>query len=136
MEETLERASWLSRMTSRFTRQADDYYYEDGDYEHPAVGVSPQRGVPSYRISVRRQVETFDDAVEAADGLREGEQQILNLNFCPPQLREKIKDWMSGLGYAVDAHWVELGENIYLIAPNMAEINSSPASPGLAARRN
>ncbi|MBX3097446.1 MAG: cell division protein SepF [Fimbriimonadaceae bacterium] len=131
MEEIMERPGMLARIMTRFSRQ------DDGVYDEEAYGpISDARPGTVYRIAVRRQVETLDDAVEAADGLRKGEQQILNLNYCAPQLREKIKDFMNGVNYALDGEWVELGENVFLLAPNVAEVDVMPATDGMRARRN
>jgi cell division inhibitor SepF len=131
MEEIMEKPSPLARLMARFSRQ------DDGVYDEDVYGpLSHARPHTVYRIAVRRQVESLDDAVEAADGLRKGEQQILNLNYCAPQLREKIKDFMNGVNYALDGEWVELGENVFLLAPNVAEVDVMPATDGMKARRN
>jgi cell division inhibitor SepF len=136
MEDLIERPTFFTRLTSRFQRNEEAEYYDETPEYDSVPTPQRMRAVSGYRIAVRRQVETYDDAVEAADGLRRGEQQILNLSFCPPALREKIKDFMSGVNYAMDGEWVELGENVFLLAPRSAEVDVVPASDGMRARRN
>ncbi len=89
-----------------------------------------------YQVVVRRQIVSFQDAISAADGLKRGEQQILNLNAAENSLREKIKDFMCGVNYAEDGTWEELGDNIYLLAPPEAQVEVAPPSPRMAAQRN
>jgi cell division inhibitor SepF len=89
-----------------------------------------------YGVTVRRQIISFQDAVAAADGLKRGEQQVLNLCACDDLLREKIKDFMCGVNYAEEGTWEELGENIYLVCPPTATVEVAPASPRMTAARN
>lgn len=89
-----------------------------------------------YHITVRKQILSFQDAVACADGLKRGEQQILNLNATDPVLREKIKDFMCGVNYAQEGSWEEIGENVYLLAPAQAYVEVAPASPRMTAMRN
>ena len=58
----------------------------------------------------------------AADGLKKGEQQILNLNYVQPELREKINDFLCGVKHISEGDWVELGENVYLLTPASAYV--------------
>ena len=83
----------------------------------------------THHFTVRRQVVSFQDAVVAADGLKRGETQILNLSMATSDLREKIKDFMCGVNYSAEGSWEELGEHIYLLAPSTAYIDVAPASP-------
>src|SRR5204862_6733449 len=77
---------------------------------------------PNYRytVTVRPQITSFDDALAAANGLKRGDQQILNLSGTDPQTRQKIVDFMSGVNYAQEGSWEEIGENVYLIVPSNA----------------
>ncbi|MBL8087928.1 MAG: cell division protein SepF [Chthonomonas sp.] len=89
-----------------------------------------------YAVTVRRQIISFQDAVAAADGLKRGEQQVLNLTAADTALREKIKDFMCGVNYAEEGTWEELGDNIFLLCPPHATVEVAPASPRMAAVRN
>ena len=70
-----------------------------------------------YNVTVRRGITTFDDAVEAAQGLKNGEQQILNLCSADHSLRQKIVDFIGGVSFALGATWEEVGEHIYVVVP-------------------
>ena len=50
-------------------------------------------------ITVRRAVQTFDDARRAADGLKDGQQQIVNLEQTPIEMSERITDFLNGATY-------------------------------------
>jgi cell division inhibitor SepF len=125
MEELVERQSFLSKLADRFMRGEETY---EDSYEDDA---SPQLRIHQpnrYHITVRRQIVSFQDAVASADGLKRGEQQVLNLTMCQPDLREKIKDFLCGVNYAAEGSWEELGDNIFLLAPATAyvEVSSDP----------
>lgn len=113
--------------------------------DEPVEDMVDERGEPRrytlhanyrYAVTVRRQVLSFQDAVAAADGLKRGEQQILNLCAADNQLREKIKDFMCGVNYAEEGTWEELGENIYLLCPPLATVEVAPATPRMNAAKN
>ncbi|MDI9635650.1 cell division protein SepF [Kamptonema cortianum] len=134
MEETLEQPGLFGRIRSYFTREDE---YEDDFDSAPARSTSLRvHASARYTVSVRRQVVSFQDAVVAADGLKRGEQQILNLSMCAPELREKIKDFMCGVNYNAEGTWEELGEHVYLLAPPSAHVDVAPATPRMAAGRN
>ncbi len=89
----------------------------------------------SHHFTVRRQVMAFQDAVTAADGLKRGETQVINLAMAPPELREKIKDFMCGVNYTAEGSWEEIGDNVYLLAPSNIYVELAPASPAVAGQR-
>lgn len=97
---------------------------------------APVRRAAVYTCTVRRHVIAFEDALAAADGLKRGEMQVLNLTSADPTLREKIKDFLSGVNYAQEGTWEEVGEHIYLLAPLGTHVECSPPSPGGVARQN
>lgn len=129
--ELLEKPGLFTRIASVFSRHDD----ENDDQEF-ADAPAPRTFGHRYHITVRRQILSFQDAVAAADGLKHGEQQILNLTSADHALREKIKDFMCGVNYAQEGTWEELGEHIFLLAPATAFVEVAPASPRLAAQRN
>lgn len=136
MEETMVKPGLFSKLAGWMPRRADEYddHYPD---EVPATnGATPIRAVHRYQITVRRQILSLQDAVSAADGLKRGEQQILNLNYVQPDLREKIKDFMSGVNYTAEGTWEELGEHVFLLAPASAYVEVAPATPRMKAERN
>lgn len=113
-----------------FTRLLDGFKRHDEEefdyYDDEEMAPSPARptihAVKSYRISIRKSVTDFEDAVLAADGLKRGEQQLINLSSCRPELREKIKDFLAGVNYTAEGSWQDLGENVYLLAPAAAQV--------------
>jgi cell division inhibitor SepF len=89
-----------------------------------------------YTVTVRRQITSFNDAFAAANGLKRGEQQILNLTSADPGTRQKIVDFMSGVNFAQDGTWEEIGQDIYLIVPSNAYVEVAPPTPQSNAIRN
>lgn len=133
MEETIEKPGLFTWLSSRLNRQEEEESTMEG-HEEQRRGASLRNNHQfTYHVTVRRSVVAFQDAVSAADGLRRGEAQILNISQAPSELREKIKDFVCGCQYMVDAHFEELGENVYLLAPAQTSVElSEPVSPRAA----
>ena len=87
------------------------------------------------RITVRRSVQTFDDARRAADGLKDGQQQIVNLEQTPVEMAERITDFLNGATYALDGSVEKIGEMVYLFTPAtvIIDIEDKPATTGVRA---
>ena len=68
-------------------------------------------------ITVRRAIQTFDDARRAADGLKDGQQQIVNLEQTSNDMTERIIDFLNGATYAIDGSVEKIGEQVYLFTP-------------------
>jgi len=85
-------------------------------------------------ITVRRAVQSFDDARRAADGLKEGLQQIINLEQTAPDMAERIIDFLNGATYAIDGSVEKIGEQVYLFTPStvMIDVEDKPAPVGRA----
>jgi len=139
MEEALdyqEKPGLFSRISGIFVKDRE----EDEVYEEEVAPTSAPRlslkSAARYSITVRRQVVSFQDAVAAADGLKRGDQQILNLTGAEPAVREKIKDFMAGVNYSQEGYWEELGDNVYLLAPSHANVECAPATPRMQSVRN
>ncbi|MEJ5169388.1 MAG: cell division protein SepF [Fimbriimonadales bacterium] len=112
--------------------------HADVDAEETIVESSPSvmRPVYRYNVTIRRQVFCFEDALAAANGLKRGEQQILNLAGTDPVLRQKIVDFMAGVNYAQEGTWEEIGEHIYLVVPPTAYVEVAPSTGRAQAFRN
>lgn len=133
MEETIEKPGLFGKIANYFSRE--DEYADDPD----GVPNSPNLKVhvaTRYTVTIRRQIVSFQDAVAAADGLKLGEQQVLNLSMCNPELREKIKDFMSGVNYTAEGSFEELGDNVFLLAPAHALVEVAPATQRMVSRNN
>ncbi len=140
MEETLteERPGIFGKLFGKFTRTE---VYEEEIETMPTEKTSnaPTTGMRRdyrYTVTVRRQITSFDDAVAAAHGIKRGEQQIINLTATEAGLRQKIVDFMSGVNFAHEGTWEEIGESIYLVVPQNAYVEVAPATPRSSAMRN
>lgn len=139
MEEMVlqEKPGLFSRLAGMLTRREDEEYEEES-----TVGSTPEhraftlKSAARYTVTVRRQIVSFEDAMSAANGLKCGEQQILNLASTEAALRQKIVDFMCGVNYAQEGTWEEVGENIYLVVPANAYVEVAPATPRMQASKN
>lgn len=139
MEEMVlqEKPGLFSRLAGMLTRREDEEYEEESN-----VGSTPEhraftlKSAARYTVTVRRQIVSFEDAMSAANGLKCGEQQILNLASTETALRQKIVDFMCGVNYAQEGTWEEVGENIYLVVPANAYVEVAPATPRMQASKN
>jgi cell division inhibitor SepF len=96
-----------------------------GSLNPPRRGLTPLRIEQTRRthITVRRAVQSFDDARRAADGLKEGQQQIVNLEQTPADMTERITDFLNGATYALEGSVEKIGEQVYLFTPNSVTID-------------
>lgn len=69
------------------------------------------------RVAVRLNAQVFEDAKVAADGLKSGEQQIVNLEKATSQMAERIIDFLNGVCYALDGTVERVGERVYMFVP-------------------
>jgi cell division inhibitor SepF len=106
---------------------------EDGDEEdaEAVVGVASPNSAAATRkqaslrlqtarimnVAIRTNAQVFEDAKVAADGFKNGEQQIVNLERATPQMAERIIDFLNGVCYALDGTVERVGEKVYLFAP-------------------
>jgi cell division inhibitor SepF len=81
--------------------------------------VETARGI---RVAVRRHASTFADARVAADGLKNGQQQIVNLESATPQMKDRIVDFLNGVTYALDGCVERIGDGVYLFAPANVDV--------------
>jgi len=128
MEDTelQEKTSVLGKLANIFkSRDEDDEEDEIVTHTTSTIRVRP---APRVTVTVRKNITSFDEALAAADGLKRGEQQIINLANTEPQLRQKIVDFMSGVYYAQDGRWEEIGEDIYLVAASDTYIEMAPTT--------
>jgi cell division inhibitor SepF len=129
-----EKPGLFSRIAGIFTHS--DEFEDDYEASSQVPNATPMRPNYRYTVTVRRQITSFDDALAAANGLKRGEQQILNLSATDPQTRQKIVDFMSGVNYAQEGTWEEVGEGVYLIVPSNAYVEVAPPTPRMAAVKN
>lgn len=131
-----ERPGIFGKLFGKFTRTE---VYEEEIETMPTEKTSAPTGMRRdyrYTVTVRRQITSFDDAVAAAHGLKRGEQQIINLTGTDSGLRQKIVDFMSGVNFAHEGTWEEIGDAIYLVVPQNAYVEVAPATSRSSAMRN
>jgi len=98
-----------------------DEEYEDEEEEYrpeqrkPPVTLRLQSSRLSH-VSIR-QPQSFEDARLSADGLKDGRQQIINLEKATPEMSERIIDFLNGVTYALNGFVEKIGDRIYLFAP-------------------
>lgn len=101
--------------------------YEPEEIEETSVASPPEsrsrqsalriQSARNSRVAVRRNVQVFEDARLAADGLKNGEQQIINLEQASPQMGERIIDFLNGVCYALDGTVERVGDRVYMFVP-------------------
>ena len=139
MEESTfeEKRGLFQRVAEIFSRSEEAEFVEED--ETPTVRAVPTVHLKSnyrYTVTVRRHITNFDDALAAANGLKSGEQQLLNLASTDPETRQKIVDFMCGVNYSQEGTWEEVGENIYLIVPPHAYVEVIPPNARTTSLRN
>lgn len=105
---------------------------EDEDDPAPAPRTDTTvryRRFHAYHIAIRREVQSLEDARLAADGLKEGIQQILNLASAPQGVRERIIDFLNGVVYAIEGSVEKVSEHVFVYAPPQAIIDAPTAIP-------
>lgn len=78
----------------------------------------------AYHVCIRREIHSLEDARVAADGLKEGVQQIINLAATPQGVRERIIDFLNGVVYAIEGSVERVSEQVFVYAPPQAIIDA------------
>ena len=121
---------------SRFKQKVGlgyDEFDEDGEFVEavPAGGRNTMLRVHSSRInrvSVWLTVSSFENAQQAADGLKDGHQQIVNLEKASPEIVARVIDFLNGVTYALDGFVEKVGEKVFLFTPSnyVIEVENGP----------
>jgi cell division inhibitor SepF len=74
-------------------------------------------------VTVRRSVHSFEDVRRAVDELREGVQQVINLEQTPVDMCERLIDFLNGSIYAIDGCVEKIGEHVFLFTPQNVSID-------------
>jgi cell division inhibitor SepF len=134
--ELQDKPGLFSRLSSLIKRNDEEEEEEMMSQPPSGTRTYQMRSAYKYHVTVRRQVVSFEDALAAAQGLKSGEQQIINLSGTDPAMRQKIVDFMCGVNFAQEGTWEEIGENIYMIVPSTVYVEVAPATPRGTALRN
>ncbi|MDO8682744.1 MAG: cell division protein SepF [Armatimonadota bacterium] len=68
-------------------------------------------------VSVWQSIQSLDNAQQAADGLKEGRSQIVNLEKASPEICARVIDFLNGVTYALDGYVEKVGDKVYLFTP-------------------
>lgn len=78
--------------------------------------------------------EDIKESTKLVDSLKNGKPVIVNLERLESDKARKIFDFLSGAVYALDCGMSKVSNNIFVIAPDNVEIQTSAAREALAAR--
>jgi len=78
----------------------------------------------AYHVCIRKEIHSIEDARIAADGLKEGVQQILNLASTPQGVRERVIDFLNGVVYAIEGSVERVSEHVFVYAPPQAILDA------------
>jgi cell division inhibitor SepF len=140
MPEEYERKSWFKRLTEGLigSEEPEDEELE-ASVQNARKTAQPLRlqTARSGRVAVRLNAQVFEDAKLAADGLKSGEHQIVNLERATPQMGERIIDFLNGVCYALDGTVERVGDKVYMFVPaNVAvEVDSGATAVSSSLRR-
>lgn len=75
-------------------------------------------------------VTSFADIQKCADRLKSGEPQIVNLESTPPEVAERLIDFLNGVTYALDGFVEKVADGAYLFTPSHISIQTDgPEQP-------
>ncbi len=111
-------------------------FEEEPEEEEPLVEEEPRRRrTPILSLHTNRQLEivvlepkSLEEARGAADYLKHRRPVIVNLRDVEREVAQRIVDFLCGVDYALDGHLQQVGEEIFLFAPNHVVI-TAPAAP-------
>lgn len=95
----------------------DDYEEVDEHGRRRSSSLRLHSSRPTY-VSVWLTIQSFETAQQAADGLKEGHQQIINLEKATPEVSARVIDFLSGVIYALDGYIERVGDKVYLFTPS------------------
>lgn len=110
----------------------------NASYQRTAPVAPPARSRDSFRVAPatgREQsisvmpVGSFGDVQKAADRLKSGEPQIINLEKTPPDVAERLIDFLNGVTYALDGYVEKISEGAYLFTPSHIAIHADGPEP-------
>ena len=118
-EEIKRRGIW-TRIKEGFGISELDEEFEDSEVTSEQARRPVTLRLHSARVShvSVREAKSFEDARLAADGLKDGRQQIINLERTPQDISERIIDFLNGVTYALNGFVEKVGDRVYLFAPS------------------
>ena len=109
--------------------ETDEAGYEDEatprqvaqPYRSSASLSSAQQDKPLKMMIV--EPETFDDAQNIADYLRDRKPVVINFEATEPDITKRVVDFVSGATYAVDGNIQKVGKDIFLCVPSNVSVD-------------
>ena len=109
---------------------------EEGEDEAQEQRVIPPLRRPSLRmelsrrvpVGIRQSIRGMSDVLPAAQGLKQGEQQIVNLEQTDQRVAERSIDFLSGVAFALDGSVHKVGDRVYLFAPANVDVSVDTGS--------
>jgi len=99
----------------------DDMLDETGGSRRPVtLRIHPSK---VHHISVWKSISSLENAQEAADGLKAGHQQIVNLEKASPEICGRVIDFLNGVTYALDGYVSKIGDRVFLFTPANYQID-------------
>lgn len=99
----------------------EDMLDDPGGTQRPVtLRIHPSR---MHHISVWKSIQSLDNAQEAADGLKAGHQQIVNLEKASPEICGRVIDFLNGVTYALNGYVEKIGDRVYLFTPANYQID-------------
>ena len=128
---------WMDHLTGRVD---DEETYEEQVAVQATRPATPATTVrrDTFRVASMREsssitvmpVTSFADVQKAADRLKSGEPQIINLEKTPPDVAERLIDFLNGVTYALDGFVEKISEGAYLFTPSFISIQTDgPDAP-------
>ena len=143
--EEFERRSWFLRLKDGLFGAEEPEEDENGAPVVTPLGNNAAKPTPAAhlrlqtsrggRVAVRLNAQVFEDAKLAADGLKSGEHQIVNLERATPQMGERIIDFLNGVCYALDGTVERVGEKVYMFVPANVAVEVDTGAVAAASRR-
>lgn len=101
--------------------ELEDVIDDPGGRRRPVtLRIHPSR---IHHVSVWKSIQSLENAQEAADGLKAGNQQIVNLETASPEICGRVIDFLNGVTYALDGYVEKVGDRVYLFTPANFEID-------------
>lgn len=119
-EEEEHRSFW-SRLKDRLGvgDYEDEELIDDYGGSRRPITLRPTR---IHHISVWKTINSVEQARSAADGLKAGHQQIVNLENATSDICGRVIDFLSGVTYALDGYVEKVGDRVYLFTPANCEV--------------
>ena len=143
-DEEYEHRGILSRAKRFFWGEEDLEEFDEEPAHSDNEATAPRRqqhlrihNMRPGRVNVRRNAQVYEDAKAAADGLKSGQQQIVNLERATPQMTERIIDFLNGACYALDGTVERIGDKVVMFVPAnvIVEIDEGASANAAASRR-